>query len=181
MGNRRFSPTGGLSPRLQVLSRIGSSVPSSLRIRADSMVRVSAGASDGASLTLKRIADVGNNKPADMYSRSFAAETGPIKTPAALKYYDKKNKQCGQKRWNGRLTLHSSENKSTFCLMHNPNFCSSLRRSMCKLPEPELGGGSRPSSDLPKFRKESGSKAESRLPRPRPQPPATVSAGPPRA
>jgi hypothetical protein len=35
-----------------------------------------------------RIVDVGSNKPAAMYSRSFAAETGPIKLPAALKYCD---------------------------------------------------------------------------------------------
>ena len=78
------------------------------------------------------------------------------------------------------LTLQSSEYRSTFAWINTPNFCSSLRRSMCQFPEPELGGGSRPSSDLPKPRKDSGSKAGSRRPRPRPQPvDATASAGPP--
>jgi hypothetical protein len=50
------------------------------------MVEVSGGASGAASFILKRIADVGNNNPADMYSRSFAADTGPVNVPAALKY-----------------------------------------------------------------------------------------------
>lgn len=85
-GRERLSPSGGFSPRLQVLSPTASSVPSSLRSKADSMVEVSGGASGAASFTLKRIADVGNNNPADMYSRSFAADTGPVNVPAALKY-----------------------------------------------------------------------------------------------
>jgi hypothetical protein len=53
------------------------------------MVSASSGASEAASFILKRTADEGSNKPADMYSRSFAAETGPIKPPAALKYCNK--------------------------------------------------------------------------------------------
>jgi hypothetical protein len=85
-GRARLSPTGGFSPRLQVLSPTESSVPSSLRSKADSMVAASAGASGAASFTLKRIADEGNNNPADMYSRSLAADTGPVNVPAALKY-----------------------------------------------------------------------------------------------
>jgi hypothetical protein len=95
--NMRLSATGGFSPRFHVLSATESSLPSSLRRRAVSMVTEAAGASGSASFTLKRIADVGNNKPADMYSRSFAAETGPIKPPAALKYYKNVSSKHDQK------------------------------------------------------------------------------------
>ena len=93
-GRLRLSPTGRLSARFQVLSLKESSVPSSLRRRAVSIVRVSAGASGDASFILKRIADVGSNKAACIYSRSLAAETGPIKPPAALKYCNKTVKQA---------------------------------------------------------------------------------------
>jgi hypothetical protein len=62
------------------------------------MVIVSDEASEGVSFTLKRIVDVGNNKPADMYSRSLAADTGPVKPPAALKYCKNKVQLMRQNR-----------------------------------------------------------------------------------